>query len=213
MLPTTNNGLDLSKANTDYKNSGMYKRIPWWLIYLRFSLTLPAISFAYYHLMGWPYVVLMLVAALSDYLDGVLARKWGVETASLRLWDSVADTIYFLGVLIGIWMSHPEVYAQYKLGIYSIVGLEILRYIVDLIKFKRGASYHAISAKIFGVCLLISIIAMMGWGIVYPLFGVTLVIGILSELEGLCMSFILDKWTYNVKHLGVALTLKKQGQS
>lgn len=188
----------------------MLKKIPWWLIYLRFSLTLFAILFAQYHLLGWPYVVLMLVAAASDYLDGALARKWGVETASLRLWDSIADTVYFLGVLVGIWISHPEVYAQYRWGIYSIIGLEGVRYIVDLIKFKRGASYHAISAKVFGVSLLVSIIAMMGWGLVAPLFEIALIIGIYSELEGLCMSFVLPKWTYNVKHLGAAIKLKKQ---
>jgi CDP-diacylglycerol--glycerol-3-phosphate 3-phosphatidyltransferase len=190
----------------------MVKRIPWLLIYLRLALTVPAILFGKFHLLGMPYILLMAVAAASDYYDGKLARKWNVETGTLRQWDSIADTVFFLGVMAGMWMAYPTIFQTYGWGIYSIIGLEMTRYCVDLIKFKRGASYHAISAKIFGVTLLIATIAIMGFGVVWPFLPIALAIGIISELEGLLMSFVIKEWTYNIRHVGVAIKKSRENK-
>jgi phosphatidylglycerophosphate synthase len=186
------------------------KKIPWILIYLRFFLTIIAIAFGYFQILGMAYVLLLAAAAATDYYDGVLARKYGVETATLRQWDSIADTVFFLGVLIGMWMAHPEVYTTYKWGIYAILGLEVLRYVIDISKFRRGASYHAWSAKTFGVSLLIATIAVMGFGISMPFFPIAIIIGIVSQVEGLLMSLILKEWAYNIKHIGLALKMRKE---
>jgi phosphatidylglycerophosphate synthase len=188
------------------------RKIPWFLIYLRLLLTLAAVLFGYYKILGLPYMLLLVLAAATDYYDGVLARKFDVETALLRQWDSIADTIFFIGVLAGMWFAYPEIYQIFFWGIYSIVGLEIVRYLVDLIKFRRSASYHALSAKIFGVTLLIATIAIMGFGIATPFFQIAILTGIISELEGLAMSFILNDWTYNVKHIGIALRLRNKNR-
>ena len=187
----------------------MLKHIAWLLIYLRLLLTVPAVLFGYYHMVGLPYILLLAAAAASDYYDGKLARKWDVETASLRQWDSVADTIFFLGVLAGMWFAYPLVYINYSPAILSIIGLEVIRYCFDLSKFRKGASYHAISAKIFGVTLLVATIAVMGFGSASPFMEIALAMGVISELEGLLMSFVLQQWTYNVKHIGVALRIRQ----
>ncbi len=191
-------------------NGKTAKRLPWGLIYLRLLLAPVAMLFGHYGILGAPYILLLAVAAASDYYDGVLARKLGVETAELRQWDSIADTFFFLGVLGGIWLAYPEIYKTYALGIYAILGTEMLRYMVDWSKFRRGASYHAWSAKAFGVALLAATIAIMGFGKAEPLFPLALALGILSEVEGLLMSLVLKKWTYNVKHLGVAMRLRRE---
>jgi len=188
------------------------KRLPWLLTYIRFLLTLPAIALGYFHILGIPYILLLAVAAATDYYDGKLARKLGVETAALRQLDSIADTIFFLGVLAGMFVAYPAIYSKYTWGIYSIAGLETVRYVFDIAKFRRGASYHALSAKAFGVSLLVATIAIMGFGISEPFFPIALVIGIISELEGLCMSFVLHTWTYNIKHIGVAIRLSNNAR-
>ncbi len=189
------------------------KHLPWLLIYLRFALTIPAIFMANHNLLGWPYILLLAIAAATDYYDGVLARKYGVETAAVRQWDSIADTVFFLGVLAGMYLAYPAIFATYAWGIYTIMGLEAVRYVYDLYKFRRGASYHARSAKIFGVTLLIATIAIMGFGIPMPFLPIALILGIISELEGLCMSIIFKTWTYNVKHIGVAIRLRNTENS
>jgi len=186
----------------------MKKKLPWLLIYFRFLLTLPAILFGYYGLTGAPYIALLAIAALSDVYDGVLARKFNVETAAIRQWDSIADTVFFMGVFVGMCLAFPALVRQYSWGIYGILGLELARYLFDFGKFQRGASYHALSAKVFGVSLLAATISVMGFGVAAPLLPVAMAIGILSELEGLIISIILKEWTYNVKHIGRAIKLR-----
>ena len=109
---------------------------------------------------------------------------------------------------MGMWLAYPFVIREYAWGIYSIMGRELLRYVFDFLKFKRGASYHAISAKLFGISLLIATIAIMGFGSPYPFMSVAMVMGIASELEGFIISCILPVWTYNVKHIGKAVKIR-----
>jgi len=191
-------------------NDTILKKIPWYLIYLRLLLTIAAVLFGCYRILGTAYILLLAVAAATDYYDGVLARKYNVETASLRQWDSIADTVFFLGVSAGMWVAYPKIFSTYSPGIYTIIGLELLRYIIDWAKFGRGASYHAWSAKVFGVSLLIATISIMGFGMPEPFFPIALFLGIVSETEGLLMSLILRKWTYNIKHIGVAIRITKE---
>ncbi len=191
-------------------NDTILEKIPWYLIYMRLLLTIVAVLFGYYRILGSAYILLLAVAAATDYYDGVLARKYNVETASLRQWDSIADTVFFLGVLAGMWMAYPKIYTTYSWGIYTVIGLELLRYIIDLAKFRRGASYHASSAKVFGVSLLIATISIMGFGMAEPFFPIAILFGIVSEVEGLLMSLILRTWTYNIKHIGIAIRIRKE---
>jgi phosphatidylglycerophosphate synthase len=51
----------------------------------------------------------VLVALVSDIYDGILARRWGTETPVLRVSDSIADTIFYLGVVGALWLREPEV--------------------------------------------------------------------------------------------------------
>ena len=47
-----------------------------------------------------PWLGLMILAGFfSDVYDGILARRWGTETSALRVGDSVADTIFYFGIL------------------------------------------------------------------------------------------------------------------
>lgn len=55
------------------------------------SMTLPWIAF-----------VLFLVAAITDFLDGYLARKWNMVTAFGRIADPFADKILIAGTMISL---------------------------------------------------------------------------------------------------------------
>ena len=60
---------------------------------------------------GWNSLMLawLVVAALaSDIFDGVLARRWRCDTAGVRLFDSMADTVFYVCVAIALWIGHPH---------------------------------------------------------------------------------------------------------
>ena len=73
--------------------------VPWGLIVLR-AVACPLIVIGAWR--GWPggwLGAIVVMALLSDIYDGVLARRWGNETARLRVSDSVTDTFFILGCL------------------------------------------------------------------------------------------------------------------
>jgi hypothetical protein len=52
--------------------------------------------------------------------------------------------------------GHPEIIYAHRWGIGIVIALELHRYPLDWRRFRRGASYHALSAKLFGVSLLVT---------------------------------------------------------
>jgi CDP-diacylglycerol--glycerol-3-phosphate 3-phosphatidyltransferase len=173
----------------------------------RVALAPVAVAIAWFALPAWLWVSQFVLAALSDLYDGKLARRWGVVTERLRLADSVADTIYVLGVLVSLCVSHPEIVRQHAYGIGLLVALEAGRWLFDLLRFGRVASYHAISAKVFAASLVVAVIAIMGFGADHFLWP-SIAFGVVSMLEGFAMSLVLPSWTHDVPHLGVALKLR-----
>ncbi len=49
---------------------------------------------------GWVSAVLFALAALTDWLDGMLARRYGVESNMGRFMDPIADKILVLGAIV-----------------------------------------------------------------------------------------------------------------
>ena len=183
--------------------------LPWFLVGSRFALAPVAVYLAVTGAPSWLWMTQFFLAALSDWLDGKLARAWGTVTANLRQADSIADTVYALGILSSLWFAHREVVVDHLWGIIAVIVIEGLRYPLDWYRFGRGASYHALSAKVFGVALLVSVTAIMGFGYVGPLLWVTLLIGVISELEGVAISLLLPEWTHDVRHVGKALEIRR----
>ncbi len=153
---------------------------------------------------------MIAVGFLSDVYDGILARGWGTETASLRVSDSIADTIFYLGVLVAIILRHWLVLRERIWLLAALLALEALRMAFDWIKFKRMASYHSYAAKLWGVLLATATVALLCFDRWYWLLTVALGWGILCDLEGLLMSALLPRWTHDVKTLRRAIQIRKE---
>jgi CDP-diacylglycerol--glycerol-3-phosphate 3-phosphatidyltransferase len=150
------------------------------------------------------------VAAMSDWLDGKLARRWGTSTAGLRQADSIADMIYTFAIAVSLWFSHPDVVYAHRWGIGLVIALELVRYPIDWWRFGRGASYHALSAKLFGVSLLVAVSAIVMFDYAGPLLWISLFIGAVSEIEGILISLVLPEWTHDVRNVGKALEIRSR---
>ena len=50
---------------------------------------------------GWA-VILLGISGATDYLDGVIARRYGQESAIGRLLDPAVDRLYIVAVLVGL---------------------------------------------------------------------------------------------------------------
>ncbi len=183
--------------------------VPWGLVLTRLVLTPVAVWLAFEDLRAL-WVLQGALATLSDIYDGKLARRWGVVSGGLRQSDSICDTIYALGVAASFWIAEPEIVTEHAWGIGLVIALEAARYPLDWWRFGRGASYHANSARAFGVSLLAPTVLIMGFGYAGPWLWIALAVGIYSELEGIAMSLVLPRWTHDVKHIGVAWRIRQE---
>jgi phosphatidylglycerophosphate synthase len=151
----------------------------------------------------------LTVAFLSDIYDGVLARRFGVATSALRRFDSITDTVFYVAVTWAAWLIYPNAISSNLVGIAVLIWLEVIRYMYDLMKFGREASYHMWSAKLSGITLFAAFLALLGFG-TPVLVPVAIAVGIIADLEGLAASMILREWTHDVPCVFHAWSMAKQ---
>jgi CDP-diacylglycerol--glycerol-3-phosphate 3-phosphatidyltransferase len=153
--------------------------------------------------------VIVFVAFVSDIYDGVLARRWENETPALRVSDSIADTVFYLGAAAALWILTPNIFRNNKYWFAVLVALEGFRYAFDFLKYRKTASYHSYLAKVWGIVLAVVMIGLFAFEGSEALVRIALGLGIAVNIEGLAMSIMLPRWKNDVKTLGAAWLLRK----
>ena len=149
---------------------------------------------------GAPGLVLagmLITGFVSDVLDGVVARHAGVVTPFLRRLDSSVDTVFYLGVAYAAWHRHPDALRALAWPIGAVIVGEALNYAAAYAKFRREASYHARSAKLWGLLLFLALLLLFATGSA-ALLPVALVAGMLAEAETLAITLVLRRWRHDV---------------
>jgi hypothetical protein len=90
-----------------------------------------------------------------------------------------------------------------------LFGLEGFRYLFDLLKYRRTASYHSYLAKSWGLVIAVAVTGVLSFDGLRWMIGVAIWLGIGVNLEGLAMSLMLPRWKNDVKTLGRAWELRK----
>ena len=158
---------------------------------------------------GAPAVAVVLAAFGSDYFDGVLARRCGMDSPAVRRFDSATDTVFFLCAAGAAWRLHADLLRPWLPLVWAVVALELARYLFDLAKFRREAAYHAWSAKAWGLSLFVALVALLGFGVATPWVPVALALGIVADAEGLAISLVLPVWTHDVKSVWHAWRIRR----
>ena len=87
---------------------------------------------------------LFVIAGLTDYLDGYIARKTNTETQLGALLDLIADKL--LVSLVMVWLVYMEMYASVAIPALIIVARELVistlrQYVIE----KRGKKDLSVS--------------------------------------------------------------------
>lgn len=183
--------------------------LPLALTVLRLCLAPGVILLAILHLRGAWMVACIVTALLSDYFDGVLARHLGVVTEALRRFDSVTDTVFYLGVLCAVWLLERLVVLKFGWLFATLLAVELIRALYELRKFGHLAAYHMWSAKTWGLLVAIATIALLGYGYYRLLLPATLIVGIVSDVEGFAISLLLKRSQHDVPTIFHALRLRR----
>jgi CDP-diacylglycerol--glycerol-3-phosphate 3-phosphatidyltransferase len=145
--------------------------LPLTLTTLRLLLGPIAVACAFAGVDRWVYLPILLAGTLSDIFDGILARRLGVATPALRRYDSTTDLIYYLFILVAVWILCRPVVEQTWLWIALILFSEAAVIAVGFAKFGKYPAAHSWLAKLFGLCLLGGLIALLvfnagGWAVI-----------------------------------------------
>ena len=144
------------------------------------------------------FAVCLVVAFLSDIFDGILARRLGVATANLRRLDSAADSAFYVAATFAVWHLHPFAITERWMPLLALATLEIGRYALDYAKFRREASYHMWSSKLWGIALFAGFMSLLAFENDGVLVDLMVYLGIAVDLEGLAVSLVLTTWQADV---------------
>ena len=157
---------------------------------------------------GMVFAGVVMVAFVSDYFDGVIARRLGVASAELRHFDSRADLVFYATAAWAVWRLHPDVVRSVAVPGLIVIALDVVRHIFDFAKFGRDVAYHAWSSKVWGLSLALALVLLMGFGVSQPFVGITVILGLIAQIEGLLISVALPVWTHDVPTLIHALRIR-----
>lgn len=199
----------LPMENTKH-NAWWKTKLPWALVLFRLALG-PGIVWLGRKFPGPALITGCIVLALiSDIFDGVLARRWLCDTPRLRRWDTLADTVFYLGVLTLLIVRFPATAERHAFLFVILVAMEMGQHIFAWVKFGRNASYHSLLAKAWGLMMAAATIAFFGFGLDNWFLDAALAWGIVCNAEGFAMSVVLPTWQRDVPSLGHALRLRRK---
>jgi phosphatidylglycerophosphate synthase len=110
------------------------------------------------------FIPILIAGILSDYFDGVLARKFNVAFAWVRRFDSVTDAVFYLSILVSAWIICRSTIVAGIVPVMVILVGELVCYGVSLVKFRTLPAVHAISAKVYGLCFFVACLGVISYG-------------------------------------------------
>ncbi len=182
---------------------------PLLLTLLRAALAPLLVYLALYNPRPEWFAACLITALLSDIFDGVIARKLGVATPALRRLDSIADSIFYVAAICAVWVLNSAVIVGHAVSLTLLLVLEATRYAFDFWKFKREASYHMWSSKLWGLALFVAFYSVLVLEHTGVWVSVAIWLGILADCEGLTISLVLPLWKSDVPTIFHALHLRK----
>jgi CDP-diacylglycerol--glycerol-3-phosphate 3-phosphatidyltransferase len=143
-------------------------------------------------------VPILAAATISDIFDGVIARKIGTATEELRVADSRADFWFYMWVCAACWARSADIITAFRVPLLTLLCMDVASYGIDLIKFKRIATFHAYTAKVWGLTLFVCAVALLGFHRGGIWMWLMISVGIISNLDGLTIKLILPEWQHDV---------------
>ncbi|MFQ5857807.1 MAG: CDP-alcohol phosphatidyltransferase family protein [Anaerolineae bacterium] len=132
----------------------------------------------------------LIVAGLTDFLDGFVARKFNQVTKFGSKLDSLADNLLLPSVLVWVSMLRPEILADHRVLTITSILVYASSLLVGWLKFRRFGDLHLYSSKAGGLVGYVFIIHALLFGYHQGLFYVAIGMFTLSSTETLVIQLI-----------------------
>jgi phosphatidylglycerophosphate synthase len=135
----------------------------------------------------------LIMAGLTDVLDGFLARRWRAATEYGSRLDSAADMVLVVCAAFWVILVEPSIFLDNKLLVLSWMLIGTASLAVGLIKFRRIPDLHLYMTKASSAAGYVFIIFMFVVGYNAALFYIASALLILSTLESLLLQLLTRK--------------------
>lgn len=133
----------------------------------------------------------LLLALLTDVLDGAAARWLKQETALGALLDSLADKLLTLSVLGWLALLFPAIFTEHPLLIALVIAAFAASWLTGWIRSGRLPTLHLFSARLGGGCQgLFTLHAFLSGQYSPALLYLALGTGLLAALEEIAVSSV-----------------------
>lgn len=143
-----------------------WNTIPNWLCFLRIAL-IPVFTVMFIKGMYIPAFITMIVAALTDLLDGKIARKYNMVSNLGKILDPIADKLSQIAIVIILIVKFWDGYLKYILMLFIVK--ELLMVVGGALLLAKGM--RPVAAEMWGkvattvfYIFMIVIIALGGEG-------------------------------------------------
>ena len=157
----------MSKFNENVKDLfDNWNTIPNWLCFLRIAL-IPVFATLFIKGSYIPAVILMIVAALTDLLDGKIARKFNMVSNLGKILDPIADKLSQIAIVVILIVKYWDGYLKYILFLFIVK--ELLMVLGGALLMAKGMRpvaaemWGKVATTVFYVFMII-IIALGGEG-------------------------------------------------
>jgi len=155
------------------------------------------------------FLFFIILALVTDLLDGYFARKYQQVTELGARLDSLGDMAIYLIVPLSIWWLWPQIIIREALYVSTALISFVIPLLIGYIKFRCLTSYHTWGAKLSAVLLSSSILLMLLGGPAWP-FHIATVIFVLAEVEEIFITAMLPRWQADVPSVYHALRIRRR---
>ncbi|TMC80512.1 MAG: CDP-alcohol phosphatidyltransferase family protein [Chloroflexi bacterium] len=128
----------------------------------------------------------LLVAGLTDFLDGRVARRSGHESRHGARLDAIADTLLLVSAAAWLQILHPEILRDNRAMLAATAAIYSAAIAANLIAFRRLVDTKQLSAKVAGGLLYAFALVTLLTGAYEPLLlRVASLALAISSVEGL----------------------------
>lgn len=142
---------------------------------------------------------LLVVALLTDAIDGWMARGLHLESRIGARLDSVGDSAIWYAALAGIVGFHADMLASHRLFVGAIVAMWVLESALALRRYHRLSSFHTYASKAAGVLLSTYVGVLFVLGHQPWLLYLAGAVSILSNVEEILLLRMLPQWRTDVR--------------
>jgi CDP-diacylglycerol---glycerol-3-phosphate 3-phosphatidyltransferase len=185
------------------------EQIPWTITSLRAALGPVMIAGAACNWSGLTLACMAASAAVADIFDGRLARRWKCDGPGVRFFDSMADAFFYVCVGVALSLCRPQIWHACARLVATMLVIQGLRWLFEILKFGKPASYHTHLARCWGVVLAVGVVTALATRRGSPLINAAMLVGIACNLEGIAMSLVLHEWTRDVRNLRAAWAIRR----